>query len=465
MRSAQFFMRISSERYLRLAKMALIFLVLFTSLCAGLHTVSDSDMGWHLATGRWVVAHRQVPRTDVLSFTSADTPWMYPPFAGVLFYMIYSAFGYAGLSWGCALACLAVVAYLVRRGDMASTVLALLAIGPIATRTAARADLFSTVFFALFWGELWAYQRERVSRLWLLPVIMLFWVNFHPGFIAGLAAIGAFLLIELSMLLFADERQAALSRLRRAWPWLASCGLATLVNPWGPNIFSTALNMVGANNSVQGKINGTFAIGEFMGVPISTHLFYQLIDLRHAQFGFTWLLLLAGALAGLFVWKRQIGAGLVVLVALFAAVNHARYSALFAITIVTLGGGLLGNPSASQSVLSSDEVPSRRRGGNPGTKRTEFRPQLQYWQQWSSLQSLLCKLATSSLIGPILYSTQTCGLELDWDRGSRPALPHSFAMSNFPEIFLKITNWVAMPRGAWVRGIPILLMDAGTILI
>jgi hypothetical protein len=76
-------------------------------------------------------------------------------------------------------------------------------------------------------------------------VIMLFWVNLHPGFIAGLAAIGAYLLIELSDLLFAERRQAALLRLRRVWPWLAACGAATLVNPWGAKIYAASLNMVG----------------------------------------------------------------------------------------------------------------------------------------------------------------------------------------------------------------------------
>ena len=139
-----------------------ILLVLISALCAGLHTVADYDMGWQLATGRYVVQHHQIPRTDVLSFTSAGKPWAYPPFAGVLFYLTYTAFGYAGLSWFCALACLAVVAYLVRRGDIGSAVLAMLAVQSIAARTAPRADLFSTVFFALFLGELWAYHRRCV---------------------------------------------------------------------------------------------------------------------------------------------------------------------------------------------------------------------------------------------------------------------------------------------------------------
>jgi len=45
------------------------------------------------------------------------------------------------------------------------------------------------------------------------------------------------------------------------------------------------------------------------GVPISTHLLYQLIDVRHAQFGFTWLLLLAAILAAILFWKRQAAPG------------------------------------------------------------------------------------------------------------------------------------------------------------
>src|ERR1700692_2222334 len=76
-----------------------ILLVVVTALCAGLHTVADPDMGWHLATGRYVVQHHQIPSTDVLSFTSAGEPWTYPPFAGALFYLVFRAFGYAGLSW------------------------------------------------------------------------------------------------------------------------------------------------------------------------------------------------------------------------------------------------------------------------------------------------------------------------------------------------------------------------------
>jgi tetratricopeptide (TPR) repeat protein len=318
-----------------------ILLVLLSALCAGLHTVADYDMGWQLATGRYVVQHHQIPRTDVLSFTSAGKPWAYPPFAGVLLYLTYCAFGYAGLSWFCALACLAVVAYLVHRGDIGSAVLAMLAVQSIAARTAPRADLFSTMFFAFFLGELWAYHRGTRSRPWLLPVVMLFWVNLHPGFIAGLGAIGAYLLVEVSDLLFSERRQAVLLRLKKIWPWLAACGVATLVNPWGPKIYVASLTLAGLAAPAGGALNIKGFIGEFHGVRVSRSLLYQLIDVRHMENGLTWLQLVAVILVALLLWKRQLGAAVIASVALYSGLAHARYMGLFVITIATLGGPLL----------------------------------------------------------------------------------------------------------------------------
>ena len=316
------------ERTYPLVKSIFILLVLISALCAGLHTVADEDMGWQLATGRYVVQHHQIPRTDVLSFTSAGKPWAYPPSAGVLFYLTYSAFGYAGLSWFCALACLAVVAYLARRGDLGSALLAMFAVQSIAARTAPRADLFSTAFFAFFLGGLWGYHRGSSSRPWLLPVVMLFWVNLHPGFIAGLAAIGAYLLIEVMDLLFAERRQDVRLRLRRIWPWLAACFAVTLVNPWGWRIYVASLTLSGLAAPPAGRLNSNSFIGEFQGVPISRSLLYQLVDVRHMESGLTWLLLLAVFVVGLFLWKRQFGGALVASVALYLGLAHARYMGL-----------------------------------------------------------------------------------------------------------------------------------------
>src|ERR1700733_4487489 len=81
---------VSSRRlFLILSAIALIY-----ALLAGLRTVSDFDLGWQLATGRWVVQQHRIPTVDVFSFTAAGQPWIYPVGAGVIFYLLFLIGGY-----------------------------------------------------------------------------------------------------------------------------------------------------------------------------------------------------------------------------------------------------------------------------------------------------------------------------------------------------------------------------------
>src|ERR1700751_2454778 len=115
---------------------------------AGLRTLTVTDLGWQLATARWIIQHHEIPSTDVFSYTVHGQPWVYPVGSGLLFYGAYLLGGYALLSWIQAAACAGTVARLVWRGSVVSAVLGILAVPTIATRTGARADMFSVVLFA-----------------------------------------------------------------------------------------------------------------------------------------------------------------------------------------------------------------------------------------------------------------------------------------------------------------------------
>ncbi len=335
-------MNLEAEKPYRFAVTVLLALVLAYALAAGLRTVFDYDMGWHMATGRWVLQHHAIPSTDVLSYTAAGTGWIYPPFAGVLMYLIYSFGGYAGLSVFCALACLGTVAYLVRGRDLASLVLAMCAIERIAMRTGPRADLFSTVFLAIFLGELWAFHRGSSKRLWVLPLTMLLWVNLHPGFILGLAVIGAYLLLEASEMLFAGRRDNAMQRLRQSWPWLAGTAAVTLLNPWGVKLYSASLNLAGVHGQQQGTYNTSAFIKEYLPVPLSTHLLKQLVEFRHPDNGYTWLMVIAVVVIVLGLWRKQPAVAVIQAGALYFSLQHTRYIGLFCVTTTILGATLLG---------------------------------------------------------------------------------------------------------------------------
>src|SRR5271165_2250879 len=195
----------------------LALLALAYAFLAGLRTAQDFDLGWQLATGRWVAQHHHVPSVDVFSYTAQGEPWIYPVGAGLVFYAAYLLGGYALISWIGAAACCGTVALLLRQGSAVSAAIAVLAVPLIAFRTNPRADMFTVVLFAAFLSLLWENYQTGRAPLWLLPLLMAAWVNLHPGFAAGLGLVLAYVVTELLETIVSDaRRRAALQRLRHS---------------------------------------------------------------------------------------------------------------------------------------------------------------------------------------------------------------------------------------------------------
>jgi tetratricopeptide (TPR) repeat protein len=303
------------------------------ALFAGLHTVDDFDTGWQIATGRYIIQHRTIPSTDVLSYTAAGAEWIYPWLGQVLLYLVFAAAGFTGLSWLACAATMGTTAALLWERRRSTALLAALAVPSIVYRTNARSELFTTVFFAIFFMLLWRYHRGARIPLWALPLCMLLWVNLHPGFIAGFACIGAYLLIEAESWL--REQEATAARLNRIAPWLGVSVLATLANPWGYKIFVTA-----ARQSQSVRELGSF-IGEWARPQLSAAMLPQVFSVRDPDANFWWLVL-AGAV-GLVaaIWRKQFAVALILGSALFFGLRYLRFQGLAAIVIVVLAGAAL----------------------------------------------------------------------------------------------------------------------------
>src|SRR5580698_10306425 len=50
-------------------------LVLFRCTTGVGWLLSDSDTGWHIRTGEWILSKRQIPSSDLFSFTRTGQPW------------------------------------------------------------------------------------------------------------------------------------------------------------------------------------------------------------------------------------------------------------------------------------------------------------------------------------------------------------------------------------------------------
>src|SRR5208283_3520077 len=314
----------------------LAFLALSYAFLAGLRTAQDFDLGWQLATGRWVVQHHHIPSVDVFSYTAQGEPWIYPVGAGLVFYAAYLLGGYALISCIGAAACCGTVALILRRGSAVSAGIAILAVPLIAFRTTPRADMFTVVLFATFLSLLWENYQTGRAPLWLLPLLMAAWVNLHFGFAAGLGLVLAYAGTELSEMLFgAVRRRAALQRLRNASGWLVCTALATLVNPWGWGIYRALLRQERANAQQQ------YWIGEWFGVPLNWAVVSSSLSLRQTRGAIYALLAIAVVAAVLALLRTQLGAAVLLLGATYPAAHYVRMGAIFSCVVVVVGGPIL----------------------------------------------------------------------------------------------------------------------------
>lgn len=308
---------------------------LLYAFCAGFRTIGDVDFGWQIASGRYIAQHHEVPRNDVFTYTVSGREWLYPPLGQLIFYWLFRVGGYAALSWLLAVAAVVTVAFLLRRPGLATGIAAILAVPSIVFRENLRAELFTTFFFAVCLSILWGYFREGRGRLWLLPVLMLFWANSHPGFLSGLALLGAYVLLELCEMLFVARRAAALHRLRKAALWLFGSLAVTVVNPLGPRIYAGLLNQ---DRSVREL--GDF-IGEWARPNLSANVFNQMYRLRDPESAFWWLLALVVGAIAVALYRKQIGSAVLLVGAAFLSIQYLRFQGLFACIAVVVGGAIV----------------------------------------------------------------------------------------------------------------------------
>jgi hypothetical protein len=183
---------------------AVIFLgVLWFSLTG---PVGDSDSWWHLATGRWIWEHRQLPTADPFGVSPAEPVgasrllfvlqqyWL----AQVTSYGILLATGFHGLIVlrATLLAGMFSVLYkLLRRAGAGvgwASVLILWGWGVIVGEIGYigdRPQLWSSLLGMVVLFLLDDLRRGRPYAAWALPATMCLWGNLHAGYVLGIAVV------------------------------------------------------------------------------------------------------------------------------------------------------------------------------------------------------------------------------------------------------------------------------------
>jgi hypothetical protein len=205
----------------------------------------DYDMWWHFALGRHYISHHTMQVNHALfSWTPADPNWLYNTWLGsTITYLFYATAGGLGLwvfQWGIFVGIFIFFLSFVRsiqgRLDMNATALLFMV---VVTEGLAlvfpKPDLFTPLCFTALVAVVFSIKRYKLPPhyFYLYPLMFVFWVNLHGGFIIGLGIVAILFMTEcLNYKLARQNSLSAHGLVHLGCSVVLTC-LACFLNPHG----------------------------------------------------------------------------------------------------------------------------------------------------------------------------------------------------------------------------------------
>jgi len=219
---------------------------------------SDGDLPRHLLVGKLIRDTREVHLTDILSFRTVGFPsipheWL----SQVIFSAFYDLLGLGGVVFLTALIVTTVWAIIyydaLRRSNSLIAALVFTGLGVCASliHVLPRPHLFSYLFTTLWILVLEQILKDKPHRWWLLPVLMLVWVNLHGMFVLGIVIWIIYLIGDL----FENPSKSWLtsSKTKSMLTGGALSIIATVLSPSGVGIWE-AIASLGGNTYIKSRI-------------------------------------------------------------------------------------------------------------------------------------------------------------------------------------------------------------------
>lgn len=155
-------------------------------------SIADPDIWWHLKNAQILVEQHHWVRIDQFSYTVAGTPWINTEWLSeVMFYLAWRA----GREMGVFLLYLAMaesimlgilyLAYRVSGSIKAAALASIFAVLLAVVNFGPRTILFGWACLVLLMLVLWKLLTKGHAPVWAIPLIFLFWVNFHGSWLIG----------------------------------------------------------------------------------------------------------------------------------------------------------------------------------------------------------------------------------------------------------------------------------------
>jgi len=219
----------------------------------------DPDFYWHIKTGELISSSRSIPTADIFSFTQDGHPWvLHEWLSQLILYWVYSSFGFPGLRVLTALL-FTLSFYIINRLSYSlntnlfhSTMLTGVLLLYSLPNCSPRPQLFTFLFLSIFIYALFRlkYVDDR-SKLFLLPLIMVFWANAHGGYLIGIVLIGIIWITELIHCLVnnTSKKKTCLRTFRVLSVTLIATLLASLLTPYTYELWIYPFQVMGLEAS------------------------------------------------------------------------------------------------------------------------------------------------------------------------------------------------------------------------
>lgn len=364
---------------------ALVFLIGVVSiLTLGVEKFSDDPgVGWHLATGHWILEHRQIPREDPFLHSASPRAWVSDQWlSDIILASFYDAGGfttlYALLSIIFIFTFFSLLASGLRRSGWAcipATLAVFCAFKIAQVHLILRPVIFGIACFCLLFclilplynflpralavNDVKAWGKKRIIPIGILFVL---WANLHPSFFLGLLFLaliylGLFLDTFFFWHVFSDEEVRA-RRSVVAGIFVVAL-VASLLNPYGYLLHQSILSL--GSSSFFMNYHQEWGSPDF-----------------NANEGHMFLVLLAAILLSFFVKKKPSELTMVdfTLIAFFsyASLDAVRYLPFFGIAVSPYMarafyflGQMSAFPGRSTVDLAWARIESREEKNYPGT--------------------------------------------------------------------------------------------------
>jgi hypothetical protein len=207
--------------------------------------LSDADTGWHIRAGEFILATFSVPSQDIFSFITPPPDWInHSWLSEVIMAFVHQSLGLTGIVIFFSLLISLSYSMLFKlmqkeRGNIFLAVfMILLTITSSIFHWLARPHIFSLLLFVITYYLLEQFQSRHIQSLYFLPLLILFWVNLHGGFISGFILISIYLIGNLVKFVLSRDGGKELYRQKTKVLALTllTCLFVSLINPYGFNM-------------------------------------------------------------------------------------------------------------------------------------------------------------------------------------------------------------------------------------